>query len=180
MNLNKILIYLNDSEYIRGWLKTICKDEQYREDLFQHCLIQIINEELEKINEIYLDNNLDKYFIQIMRNQYNSNKSYFYKEYRNNGFYNKDFIKLGNNITEFKRLYFDYDKDDYETKDDENLNRIKSILDKADIINRELFIKMYFEGMSYKEISNYYGINYQNVRLRILKVKNYIKDMIKK
>ena len=177
--MNKILLYINNSQYIKGWLNSICKEIHYRDDLFQHCLIQITNEELERLNDLYINGNLDKYFIQIMRNQYKSNKSYFYKEYINNGFYNSDFIKLGRNVSDFKTLYFDNNNDNEETKDDENLNKIKQILDKADIINRELFIKMYFEEMSYKEISEYYGIKYQNVRLRILKVKNFIKDTIK-
>ena len=100
--MNRILMYLNSSEYIKGWLNTICKEKQHREDLFQFCLIQITNENIDKLNDLLYKNDLDKYFITVIKNQYKSDKSYFYKQYVNNGFYKKDFMVLKDDLSRFE------------------------------------------------------------------------------
>ena len=180
MNITDILLYINNSEYIRGWLRTICKDKSLRDDLFSHCLLQISNEKEERLNSLYIKGDLDKYFIQIMRFQYKSNSSSFYKEYVNMGFWNKDFINLFQNISQFEDSFYEVDEISKEVENNSLIKLIDGILVGSNPINRELFYKKYYEDKSYKEIAEYYGLSYQVVRLRVKSVRDYLIKTIKK
>jgi len=182
MKMNEILLYINNSEYIRGWLKTICKDIDLREDLFQHCLLEISREDINKLYKLYNKKHLDKYFIQIMRFQYKSTSSSFFKEYINNGFWDKDFIK-GIGFGDLKDN--DYIDNEYLEINKDIKNKmlvvlIDNLLLKTDPLKVSLFKMKYYEGKSYNEISEYYGINYQVIRNKIIDVRKFVIDNIKK
>ena len=180
MNINEILLYINNNDYIKGWLRTICKDKNLREDLFQHCLLEISRENLDKLNKIYDKGDLEKYFIQVIRFQYKSNSSSFYKEYVCGGFWNKDFINLFDDLSQFQDVYLEFDDNDKEIENNSLIKLIDGILIGSNPINRELFYKKYYEDKTYSEIAEYYGLSYQVTRLRIKSVKDFLIKTIKK
>jgi DNA-directed RNA polymerase specialized sigma24 family protein len=175
MNLNEILIYINNNKNIDGWLNTICKKRDLVGDLKQHCLLEISKEDLIKLDRLYTSGDLEKYFVQIVRNQYNSVKSSFFKEYINSGFWSKDFI-IYDELPKNKYEVLDDNEFDIDLKNKEMLKLINDILTKTNPISRELFIKFYYEGKSYNEIVKFYNINYQPVRNKIRSVRQFILD----
>lgn len=178
MGLNDILTYINDNKNVDGWLYTISKRRDLIGDLKQHCLLELSKEDLNKLVRLYKSGDLEKYFIQIVRNQYNSTNSSFFKEYVNSGFWSKDFI-VYDDLSQYEDSIFESEVIDIEVKNKELVKLIEVILTRAHPLKVDLFRMKYFEHKSYNEIANYYGINYQVVRNKIRSVREFVLDNIK-
>ena len=106
MTMNDILTYINGNKSINNWILSICKRRDMIGDLKQHCLLEISKENLSKLIRLYNNNDLDKYFVQLVRNQYNSKNSRFFKEYVNSGFWLKDFV-VYDDLTQYEDTIFE-------------------------------------------------------------------------
>lgn len=178
MNLNNILIYINNNKNINGWIYTICKRRDLINDLKQHCILELCKEDIDRLNNLYNLGDLEKFFIQIVRNQYNSTNSSFFKEYVNSGFWSKDFI-VYDDITKYEANMIEENEIDIELKNKNLVKKINLILLKADPFKVDLFKMKYFDKKSYNYISDYYGISYQVVRNKIRSVRQFVLDNIK-
>lgn len=178
MTMNDILTYINGNKSINNWILSICKRRDMIGDLKQHCLLEISKENLSKLIRLYNNNDLDKYFVQLVRNQYNSKNSRFFKEYVNSGFWLKDFV-VYDDLTQYEDTIFEKEVIDTEIKNKELVSRIEAILMRSHPLKIDLFRMKYFEGKSYQEIADYYGINYQVVRNKIRSVRDFVIDNIK-
>ena len=178
MNLQHILTYINGNKNIDGWIYTICKRRDLIGDLKQHCILELSKENIDKLNKLYYNNDLEKYFIQIVRNQYNSVNSSFFKEYVNSGFWSKDFI-IYDELSKYEDIVSDKEVIDIDLKNKNMVSLIETILMKAHPLKVDLFRMKYFEGKSYNEIAIYYDINYQVVRNKIRSVRDFVLENIK-
>jgi hypothetical protein len=178
MSLNDILTYINSNKNVDGWIYTISKRRDLIGDLKQHCLLELSKEDLPKLVRLYNSGDLEKYFVQLIRNQYNSTSSSFFKEYVNSGFWSKDFV-IYDDLSQYEDIIFEREVIDTEVKNKDLVRLIEAILMRADPLKVDLFRMKYFEHKSYNEISNYYGINYQVVRNKIRSVRDFVIDSIK-
>ena len=106
MDITKPLIL---EEIVKGgkFLKiceNISKDRSLSGDLFQECILILLEKSDAEIVRLYQKNELKAYFIRIVQNNYNSKTSPFFKKYRS-----RPIFKAEDNYKETESSY-DYEK----------------------------------------------------------------------
>lgn len=174
--MNKLVEQVMRSDKIKKYIRTICKRADLIDDLFQFCILQLLEKNIINLSKILKDTNktIEDYFIGIIVLQYNSNTSEFYKQYVNYGFTKSISIKeitteeVNDNFNLEERI----EKD---VREDILLNKIELAMIKADPFKIDMFKLKYYEDMTYKQISQYYNISQKSVINRINGVKNSLK-----
>lgn len=73
-------------ERIYNEIRTICDnlgiDEQYKDDLIQEVILIVMEYDKEKIEQLYGSNQINFFLVRIIKNQFFSVNSPFYKQYR--------------------------------------------------------------------------------------------------
>ena len=174
--MNKYALLIVNSNKVSKCLTTLCKDKDMKNDLFQFCILKLLDKDELKFKKLVDNNSVEDYFIGMLYNQMNSNTSEFFKVYKNNGFNKNVYI---NDMT-FDTPDIEFDIEERINKDIEQDLLIKRINDgilKCDPLKIDLFNKKYFEDMTYQEISEYYNIKRRSVINKINTVKRQIKCM---
>lgn len=171
---DKHIEYILNNKIINQYFEKV--PLEYRDDFRQFIWLIICEMDIDKINNLYVKNELGKFIIGIINNQLKSKTSSFHKIYRKN-----------NSTILDDRL--DYKYEEYEEKDNlKIINDIINLLDKCHWVDSILF-KMYrgidcrtnklVKPMTYAEIENETGIKYQTVWYSINKITKIIKKEIK-
>lgn len=73
-------------ETIYDEIRVICDnigvDAKYKDDLIQEVILIILEYDKEKIEQLYASNQMNFFLVRIIKSQYNSITSPFYKQYR--------------------------------------------------------------------------------------------------
>lgn len=167
---NKIFNYIVNSKQIDDSIRNIVKDEKYIDDFRQHFFLQMMEMDDKKLQKAYLEGYLDKLCGRVILNQWNSNSSSFYKNYKSNRIiYSDNFIDSEDKET---IKYFDY----------ENAEKILNAK-RESFINKQYYMtlfKMYFhDGYNYRQISDITGINMNSIKYSITTSIKYIKRKLK-
>lgn len=75
-------MYENIYDEIRVICDNIGVDAKYKDDLIQEVILIILEYDKEKIEQLYASNQMNFFLVRIIKSQYNSITSPFYKQYR--------------------------------------------------------------------------------------------------
>ncbi len=75
-------MYENIYDEIRVICDNIGVDAKYRDDLIQEVILIILEYDKEKIEQLYASNQMNFFLVRVIKSQYNSITSPFYKQYR--------------------------------------------------------------------------------------------------
>lgn len=75
-------MYENIYNEIRVICDNIGVDAKYKDDLIQEVILIILEYDKEKIEQLYASNQMNFFLVRIIKSQYNSITSPFYKQYR--------------------------------------------------------------------------------------------------
>jgi hypothetical protein len=161
MTNNEILNYLLKDNFIEEICSNITKNSKYKEDLFQEICLIILEYDNEKLNNAYNEKWVRYLIINIIKNQYNSSTSPFYKKFKKFNYEFKDNgIELSNETNEafdnqMNKVYKSYieigNNDKLSDDIHNNIELIEDILDEAFWYDKEIF-KMYFKLGDYNII----------------------------
>lgn len=171
--MSMIFDYILISEKINDCISKI--PALYRDDFKQHFYIQMLEMKEDKIEKAYFNGYLDWLCIKVITNQYSSNFSTYHKIYRSTPTFNSLDI---NDVVESKipqeedRLYL-------QLMDSDKFKKIEKLLNSRHFYHKQLWYMYYIEEMSYRDIENQTGINFQSVRNSVLKTNEYIKNNLK-
>ena len=165
MILNEALTYYHNSGTIRNMFLKVKADD--RDELKSYIMEIIINQEIKSV-KAYKEGWLDYFVWRLIQNQYFSNTSPFRRKIL---------------WRSYKTSELDFDIEDCKTEEVVSNERffiqIESILNRQHWYLSSLFKMHFYKGLSYKEISEQTGINYQTIRRDILKTLENIKKQIK-
>ena len=173
----------------------------YLDDFKSHFYLQLLEMDIKKLKKAYIKKYINLLCYRVIRNQYLSKSSSFWKIYRNNGFYKEvrvedndlTYLSLESNNDSVVGIIEEQELNNIEKIDllinELNLNKESEVIE--DIIRQinewlnhrhyyhsELFKMYYFEGMTYKAIEEKTGIYYQTVSYSVKKTLVWIKDKI--
>jgi len=181
MNKNKLLEYIFTDNEIHKAIKSIV-DTMYHEDMKTHLIEQLIKIDEDKLLKLYNDKELIYFCIKIIKNQYESSTSTFYKIYRNKGqtklFRTYNFTTSENLLDETEE-YID------SPTPKETLNKLKLLLlnQYEDFLTNQyhktLFELYYFKKLKLREIQDKTGIDYRTISRSIRKTKAWLKNELK-
>jgi len=177
--MEKYVNILINSKKIDNFVNKLCRDQgrlDLKEDLFNFCILQLLEKDLARINII----DIEYYFMGIVENQMKSDTSEFYKQYRNSGFTRK-FLRMSNEPFEVE--YVDTGKNKMDLieeslETDYLLNRIDRAILSCHPLKIDMFKMKYYEDKTYKEIAEYYNIHISSVKYRISSVKKQVIDIL--
>jgi Rps23 Pro-64 3,4-dihydroxylase Tpa1-like proline 4-hydroxylase len=156
----------NSKEYVK-LCKTIAKD--YSDDLFQDLIVILCEYNPEKLEQINTNGHLKWFIVRILKNQFNSATSPFYKT-------NKEFLDRTSQI-DFSRI--DLIDEEYDSSKD---SLIEMCLKELDITNctkdqyyERMMFKEYIEAGSCDKLSKKTGIYRKSIQYTVKKVKEEIK-----
>lgn len=142
----------------------------YRDDFRSHLYLQILEIPNKKLKEALKKGYFKYYIIRIICNTNGINSS-FWKETRNHGFWEPNMVLELDTTYETNQEEYDYDKDnEYVIRN----AQVDQILKSIHWYHQELF-RLHRQGNTYRQIEKLTGINYQSVRLSILKTIDTIK-----
>lgn len=75
-------MYENIYDEIRVICDNIGVDAKYKDDLIQEVILIILEYDKEKIEQLYASNQMNFFLVRVIKSQYNSITSPFYKQYR--------------------------------------------------------------------------------------------------
>ena len=133
---NDIVEYVYRSEELDKMINAICEKRSFRDDLKQEFLLILLEEDGDRLKKIFDDGKIWNWCYVILRNQWSSSTSPFYKKYRSEKFY-------------------DYELDwiidsDIDMKDIEVAERVEQILKSMHWKDQHLFKLYYFETIDEK------------------------------
>jgi hypothetical protein len=178
--MNDYINIILKSKKVKNYLKKICTRNDIIDDLFQFCILCLLEKDINSLNLILKNSNknIEDYFIGIIVLQYKSNTSQFYKEYINCGFNKSISIKeINEDINNYHNI--DEEKIDDSVRDS-LIQKIDKAIISADPFKIDLFKLKYYEDWTYREISIYYNISMDSVINKIKSVKKYIKNTLNK
>ncbi len=172
--MNKHIETILNSIKIKKFINIICNKADLKDDLFQFCILKLLEKDINKLNGILSNTNksVEDYFLGMLVYQIRSNTSEFYKVYRNYGFTKSVFIDV-----DYIFDILEYEETEY-VEDDILISKVDSAMLRCDPLKIDLFKMKYYEDKTYKEISEYYNINIDSVINKVKSVKKSIKDML--
>lgn len=81
---NEIVKYVFESPELDKMVKSICNIKSFRDDLKQEFLLILLEEKEDRLKKIYNEGKIWNWSYIILRNQWSSSTSPFYKKYRDN------------------------------------------------------------------------------------------------
>lgn len=173
MNYKNLLIKFYEGSRLNELISKICPDKRYQDDLKQELILHLLEKDPTELLRLLQTGEIYFYSYGYLRNQYHSNRSDFFKKFRN-------FTELNTDIesTESSRTIFD---------------KVDEILDnKVDFFSAFLFRKYFYtfiddkgevlKGKSYRGIERDYSLNddfkidHMYVRKIVLNVNKIIED----
>ncbi len=155
--LEKKFIEFYESDLLDKVVISVCKDTRYNEDLKSELIVILLNMNQNKLRKLLFSGEIIFYSIKIIKNQFYTKNSKFWKNYLN--FVSSDDDIINNlesiNVENYHSL----------------LDEIETILDeKVDFFSAFLFRKYYYDwwdydkdkskkGLSYRKIENEYTLN---------------------
>lgn len=176
-----IMTYVYKSESLYKYIKKNV-DNKYIDDIKSELYISLLEMDETKLFKAYDEGYLDGLCIQIIRNQYNSSTSGFFKDIKNGGF------RKSVEICEFdnKNIHTNYvnklEIDDLLLEDikyQETLNKIELVLNTLHWYDKILFDMNVIDGIRMSDISRMTKISQHSVLYSITKTKNKIKMSLK-
>jgi RNA polymerase sigma factor (sigma-70 family) len=165
MILNEALTYYHNSGPIKNMFLKVKADD--RDELKSYIMEILIDQEI-KLIKAYKEGWLDYFVWRLIENQYFSNTSPFRRKIL---------------WRSYKTSELDFDIEDHKIEDHLSNERffiqIEGILNGQHWYLSSLFKMHFYKGLSYKEIAEQTGINYQTIRRDILKTLDIIKNKIK-
>lgn len=148
--------------------------KELRDDMKNHLYLILVDYDQDKIKKAHDEGYLHKLVGRIILSQFKSNTSDFWAMYRNNGFRKGiSFAQFPENMIEDfenKELRFQW----VESKTEE----IKDVLRGREYYHKILFDLYFFENKTYQQIEKETGINFQSVRVSVIKTINWLKKRI--
>jgi hypothetical protein len=83
VNKNDIIIWLWNDKNFNQSLNKICPDDRFRDDLRGEFFIILSEKDESEVQKMYNNKYLLRWSVSVLKNQYHSNTSPFYKKYRN-------------------------------------------------------------------------------------------------
>lgn len=169
----EILNYIYHSKTINNIFSSIIKDKTKRNLMKSDCYLAMCELKPQILIVMYENGKIDGYIATFILNQWNSNTSNYYKDWKNGGFRKSltrdyDEVKYDNMIDEeIQETYHKYVKD------------IDTILDSTHWYHKTLFQLYFTEGHTYKEIESMTGINFRSVALSVNKTLDIIRKELK-
>jgi hypothetical protein len=168
----QILEYVYNSRTINSIFNGIIMNKDMRELMKSDIYLILCEMDDEKLEDMYNNGKIDGFIAKLALNQWNSNTSDFYKNWRNGGFR--------------KSLTKDSGEFNIEPKEDEESVPYSKYIKDIDIIlnnihwyHKTLFELYYKEGLTYKQISDSTEIKIISVRNSIKKTTIEIKKQLK-
>tara|TARA_R110000850_G_scaffold53256_4_gene127873 strand:- start:4026 stop:4634 length:609 start_codon:yes stop_codon:yes gene_type:complete len=140
MNKTQILTDLFNDDKIHYILKTISKNSTYKDELTGELFLILCEMSEERIIKAYTEKYLVYMVVNILKKQYNSSTSPFYKKYKN-----------AETLTIFPNAILDSPLSDKHEYDEKILNNIDDVLSTINFTDREIF-KMYYKIGEYNMI----------------------------
>lgn len=193
---NKIIEIVMNNKSLNSSISKMVS-HHYVDDFKSHFYLQLLNMDINKLNKAYKQKYLERLCYKVIRNQYFSKSSSFWKLYRNSGFWKE--YKIDDDVTYLDK---EIDIDMLEESnlkiieiveliiDDTTINRstdniintiiedVKDILRHIHWYDAELFNLYYIQGYNYSQIENKIGIKHQ--RHIITKSIKKTLDIVKK
>jgi hypothetical protein len=171
----QVINQLIESEEVNELINKI-EPKELRGDFKGHLYLTLIDYDKEKILKARREGYLNKLIGRIIISQFKSNTSDFYRIYRNQGF-RKGIIFI-NPILSNENEQIEYE----ETREEwiiDKVEEINNILRSREYYHTTLFRMYFFDDMTYQQIEKMTGINFQSVRISVLKTIKFIKQRIK-
>lgn len=167
MNLAKYITENYNTLYQAA--KNITKGHQLTDDLFQHCIeVLLTDKEEEKIQSLIDKNQLQYYFTAILIRNYHSSTSRFHYIYRK-----------GSDLRAEKDVYeLDIPQDEFDADKEAKITFIEEAVKDLDWYEKKMVELYFYEGMSYRKISDLTKIPKTSVYNSVTQIKNKIKDKI--
>lgn len=149
--------------------KNITKGGQLTDDLFQHCIeVLLTDKDQEKIQKMIDASQLHYYFTAILIRNYHSSTSRFHYIYRK-----------GSDIISDKDVYgIDVPEEEFDALKEAKISFIEEEIQKLDWYSREMVKLHFYEGMSFRKISELTKIPKTSCWNTIQDIKNKIKDKL--
>jgi len=147
--------------------KNITKGGSLTDDLFQHCIeVLLVDKDIEKIQSLIDKNQLHYYFTAILIRNYHSSTSRFHYIYRK-----------GSDMISDKDVYqVDIPEEEFDALKEAKISFIEEEIKKLDWYSREM-VKLYFyEGLSFRKISELTNIPKTSCWNTIQDIKNKINN----
>jgi DNA-directed RNA polymerase specialized sigma24 family protein len=188
-----IMTYVYKSESLKKYFMAKV-DKKYIDELKSELYISLLEMKEEKLFKAYDEGYLDGLCIQIIKNQYNSDNSKFFKDVKNGGF-RKSFNRIDsydtqdyNDDMKYIKLFEEFiDNSDLNTeqllledlKIEEDLIKIESVLKNLHWYDKTLFDMNVVDGLKMSEISRMTKISQHSILYSITKTKKKIKESLK-
>lgn len=162
----------SDENYI-SIAKTITKGNQFWSDLYQELFLHLSEMDAEKLIEITDKGYMRFYCVRFFTNQYCSDRSPFYRNYKN--------FVLKNSFESFEDKLSDLDRTDKHKieLDQRRIDLIESTLNSLTWYERELWRFRAENNMSYDKMNEQIGIPRSSLVDTCLKVERLIKKNLK-
>ncbi len=159
MTKNKIIAQIvKDGKFLKICQNITHNSELYK-DLFQECILILLEKDEDLICELHLKDELRAYFIRIVQNSFNSSTSPFYKKYRK-----QLEVKKEDSSEDIESQY------DYE--------RIVEYINESSNSRLEWFdnqtVKLLIQGNEITMLSKKTGINFRTLKKAIERFKQRI------
>ena len=125
-------------------VKRICKGHPLYDELYQECILILLEYNQEKLQGILDRNQLKFFFISIILRQYISNSSPFHVKFRKHAANRSDADVYNMDIT---------DEEEYDHSKDELIKYIENEITQKDWYTKEILKLKFKDGMSYRQIS---------------------------
>jgi RNA polymerase sigma factor (sigma-70 family) len=167
LKLNEYITVNYDTLYQAA--KNITKGGLLTDDLFQHCIeVLLVDKDGEKIQSLIDKNQLHYYFTAILIRNYHSSTSRFHYIYRK-----------GSDMISDKDVYqVDIPEEEFDALKEAKISFIEGEIQKLDWYSREM-VKLYFyEGLSFRKISELTNIPKTSCWNTIQDIKNKLIDKL--
>jgi len=163
MNINKY-IQLNYNEIIKK-VNAVTKGHQNTNDLFNDCIVSLLEKGKEYTDKLIKDNKVQHYLIKMAYIQFNSSTSPFHIKYRNH-----------KHLQEYDVNKHDKGEEKKQVENIDNLAKdIKIYIGKLPVYERTLAEKHFISGISQRKMSDFYNINRKYIKEDLHNIQKNIK-----
>jgi DNA-directed RNA polymerase specialized sigma24 family protein len=161
----EIINLIASTDEYKSLCRVICKGSSIYKDLYQELFIILLMQPEAKIEEMYLKGQLKWFVVRILKNQFESKTSPFYKKYG----------KYRDSVSELIFEVRDETEEQDDSVKDEIIKELNTCKDQNDYYEKTLFKEYVVCGENFNELSRLTKIDYRSVRYTVNNLKLKIK-----
>jgi hypothetical protein len=168
----EIMDYVYNSKTINNIFSSIIQNKDKRDLMKSDVYIMLCELDEKKLLIMYENGKIDGFIAKIILNQWNSNTSDYYKNWKNGGFRKS----LTKDSSEFNTEPIEYVE---QLSYSRYMNDVNTIIESTHWYHKTLFNLYFVDKHSYKEIEELTGINFRSVFNSVNKTLEHIRIELK-